>query len=50
MISAEKASFITKKKQEKYKESESDFREKSSFDKVLGDEIRKGPNEDGKVL
>ena len=39
-----------KKKQEKYKESESDFREKSSFDKVLADEIRKGPNEDGKVL
>ena len=39
-----------KKKQEKYKESESDFREKSSFDKVLADEIRKGPNEDGKLL
>lgn len=39
-----------KKKQEKYKESESDFREESSFDKVLADEIGKGPNEDGKVL
>ncbi len=39
-----------KKKREKYKESESDFREESSFDKVLTDEIGKGPNEDRKVL
>ena len=39
-----------KKKKEKYNKVEEEFREKSSFDKVLGDEIRKGPNEDGKVL
>ena len=39
-----------KKKKEKYNKVEEEFREKSSFDKVLADEIRKGPNEDGKVL
>ena len=39
-----------KKKKEKYNKVEEEFREKSSFDKVLADEIGKGPNEDGKVL
>ena len=39
-----------KKKKEKYDKVEEEFREKSSFDKVLADEIGKGPNEDGKVL
>ena len=39
-----------KKKKEKYNKAEEEFRKKSSFNKVLGDEIRKGPNEDGKVL
>ena len=39
-----------KKKKEKYNKVEEEFREESSFDKVLADEIRKGPNEDGKVL
>ena len=39
-----------KKKKEKYNKVEEEFREKSSFDKVLADEIGKKPNEDGKVL
>ena len=39
-----------KKKQEKYKESESDFREESSFDKTLKNEKGKYSNEGKKVL
>ena len=39
-----------RKKQEKYKESESDFREESSFDKTLKNEKGKYSNEGKKVL
>ena len=39
-----------KKEQEKYKESESDFREESSFDKTLKNEKGKYSNEGKKVL
>ena len=39
-----------KKKQEKYKESESDFREESSFDKTLKNEKGKYSNEGKKIL
>ena len=41
---------IKQQNKEQYTKVEEAFREESSFDKVLADEIGKGPNEDGKVL